>query len=401
MLKLDAETVTKLTLPTKKTDVIYFDQDLGGFGFRLRQRDGGKLRRSWVCQYFTGGRTRRVKLGSFEALTATEARAAARKLLAQVALGADPQAERQAKRAQTATSFATVVGDYLEAKREQLRPASFRIAKLYLAGGSYFAALAAMDVRGIKRSDVAAAIRTIVRKHSTSTAAAARRQLSAFFAWCIAEGLLGDGMNPVDGSHRPDDPRPRERVLEDRELTAIWNACGGEDDMSRIMRLLILTGSRRQEVGGMTWSELSAEGTWTLPAERSKNGREHKLALPPTASNIIASVPRRSRDHLFGDRAGSGFTSWSRGKEDLDRRLAGTVESWRVHDIRRSVATGMADIGIDPHIIEATLNHYSGHRRGVAGLYNRSRYERQVREALARWSAHLVALVEGRLRRAA
>src|SRR5262249_32826191 len=117
---------------------------------------------------------------------------------------------------------------------------------------------------------------------------------------------------------------------------------------------------------------------------------------------IIAAVPRRSRDHLFGDRAGAGFTSWSRGKQDLDRRLGASVRAWRVHDLRRSVATGMADIGIDPHIIEATLNHFSGHRRGVAGIYNRAKYERQIRESLVRWSEHVAELVEGRkLRRAA
>jgi integrase len=401
LVKLDAESVAGFKLPDGKKDVIHFDSELRGFGFRLRQRDGGRLRRSWIVQYFTGGRTRRIKLGSAETLTASEARAAARRLLARIELGDDPQAERQAKRAQAANAFGAVVGAYLEAKQPELRPVSFRIAKLYLAG-SYFNSLQPMDIAAVKRSDVAAAIRTILRKHSTSTAAAARRQLSAFFAWCIAEGLLGDGANPVDGSHRPADPKPRERVLDDSELVAIWHACAGDDDFATIVKLLVLTGCRRQEIGGLSWSELNPDGNWTLPAERAKNGREHSLVLPPAALAIIRAVPRRSRDHLFGDRAGDGFTSWSRGKQDLDRRLGGSVRAWRVHDIRRSVATGMADIGIEPHIIEATLNHYSGHRRGIAGVYNRSRYERAVKAALARWSEHLEGLVEGRnLRRAA
>jgi integrase len=177
---------------------------------------------------------------------------------------------------------------------------------------------------------------------------------------------------------------------------AIWNACG-DDDFGRILRLLILLGSRRQEVGGMRWSELDPDaGTWALPAERSKNGRSHTIALPAPAAAIVNRVPRRNRDHLFGDWAGAGFTSWSRGKVEIDRRLAGTVKPWHVHDARRTVATRMADIGIEPHHIEACLNHYSGHRRGVAGVYNRSSYDRAVKAALARWAEHVLALVEGR-----
>jgi integrase len=225
---------------------------------------------------------------------------------------------------------------------------------------------------------------------------AVRRALSTFFAWSIAEGLLGNGANPVDGSFHPDAPTPRDRVLTNAELVAIWNACG-DDDFGRIIRLLILLGSRRQEIGGMRWSEVDLErGVWTLPAERSKNGRSHTVAMPPAALAIIAEVPRTSRDHLFGDRAGSGFSGWSHCKAAMDRQLAAAVKPWRVHDVRRSLATGMADIGIEPHHIEAVLNHFGGHRRGVAGTYNRSNYEHAVRAALLRWSEHVLALVEGR-----
>jgi integrase len=220
--------------------------------------------------------------------------------------------------------------------------------------------------------------------------------LSAFFSWAIADGLLGNGANPVDGSHRPDDPTPRDHVPTAAELVAIWNACG-DDDFGRIVRLLILLGNRRAEVGGLCWSELDLDaGTWTLPAERSKNHRALTVVLPPRALAIIASVPRTNRDHLFGDRTASGFTSWGGCKLDLDRRLGEAVKPWRLHDLRRAVATGMADLGVEPHHIEAALNHFSGHRRGVGGTYNRSTYERAVAAALARWSEHVLALVEGR-----
>jgi integrase len=365
-------------------------------GCGLRRRGDGGLLRTWTAQYRVGPRTRRVTLGTPEKLTPVQAREAARKVLARVALGDDPQAEKAAKRQQVARTFRSVVANYLEAKQPELRPVSLRITKLYLTG-PYFRSLHTLAVSAITRSDVATCVRAISRKHSTTTAAAARRALSAFFAWIIAEGVMGDRPNPVDGSYRPADPTPRDHVLADAELVAIWNACG-DDDYGRIMRLLILLGSRRQEIGGCAWSELDLDaGTWTLPAERSKNHRPHTISLLAPARAIISSVPQQAgRDHLFGDRAGVGFTSWSYGKVELDRRLAGAVKPWRVHDLRRAVATGMADIGIEPHHIEAALNHFSGHRRGVAGVYNRSSYDRAVATALVRWSEHVLALVEGR-----
>jgi integrase len=253
-------------------------------------------------------------------------------------------------------------------------------------------------VGSVTRAEVAAAVRAIVNKHSGVTAAAARRALSAFFAWTIAEGLLGDRANPVDGSFCPEGPAARDRVLSNDELVAVWRACLGDDNFGKIVRLLILLGSRRQEVGGMRWAELDlGAGVWVLPATRSKNKRQHTITLPPAALDIVRSVPRSERDHLFGDRAGIGFSSWGRSKQQLDHRIAGAVTpAWKLHDLRRTVATGMADLGIEPHHIEATLNHFSGHRAGVAGVYNRSGYERAVATALQRWADHVEHLVSGK-----
>jgi integrase len=394
-LKLDAKTVAALALSKGKAEDFAWDTELEGFGLRLRRRADDGLLRSWVVQYRASGHTRRVTVGGADKISPPQARDAARKLLARVELGHDPQAERASKRQREAQSFKSVVDSYLAAKQPELRPASYRVTKLYLTG-PYFRSLQPFAVTAIARADVAACIRAIAQKHSVSTAAAARRALSAFFAWAIADGLLGDAGNPVDGSYRPADQVPRDRVLGDAELAAIWNAAG-EDDYGRIIRLLILLGARANEVGGMRVSELDLDaGTWTLPAERSKNRRGYTVALPPAALAIIAAVPRTERDHLFGNRADKGFTSWPWHKQELDRRLGETMKPWHVHDIRRTVATGMADIGIEPHIIEAVLNHYSGHRRGVAGIYNRSTYERAVAAALARWDEHVLALVEGR-----
>jgi integrase len=395
-LKLDTKTVAGLALAKGRDEEIAWDTELEGFGLRLR-RGAGALRRTYVAQYRANGRTRRVTLGTAERLTPTQARDGARRILARVSLGHDPQAEKQAKRVAAARTFHTVVDAYLAAKERELRPVSFRVTKLYLTG-PYFRPLHATGLADISHPDIAARLSAITRAHSAHTAAAARRAASALFRWAMEEGWAQS--NPVIGTRRPQEARPRDRVLTDAELVAIWNASDGDDDHSRIIRLLILLGSRRQEIGGMRRSELDlGTSVWVLPAERSKNHRAHTVTLPAAALAIVAAIPRGDRDHLFGHRAGSGFTAWSRGKQELDQRLAGAVQSWRVHDLRRSVATKMADIGIEPHVIEAALNHYSGHRRGVAGIYNRSPYERAVKAALTRWGEHVTALAEGRTSR--
>lgn len=194
------------------------------------------------------------------------------------------------------------------------------------------------------------------------------------------------------GSNKPVEGPPRDRVLADDELAAIWRACG-DDDYGHVVRLLVLTGCRREEIGGLRWIEVDPkERLIRLPAERCKNHRAHDVPLTDLAWSILQEQPVTG-EHVFGRSV--GFGAWSRGKEGLDERLIGKAEPWRLHDIRRTVATRMADLGIMPHVIEAALNHQSGHKRGPAGVYNRSRYEREVRNALALWSDHVRALVEG------
>jgi integrase len=324
----------------------------------------------------------------------------ARKLLAQATLGADPQGERAAKRAQAERTFAKVAGVYLAGKKGELRPGSYRNAKLYLTG-PYFRPLHAMGIGEITHPDIAARLSAIARTHSTHTAASARRAISALFTWSMEEGWCAT--NPVVGTRKPAEAPARERVLSDRELVAIWNACEA-DDFGCIVRLLILLPCRRQEIGGMRQPEFDDfdTGVWTLPGARSKNHRPLTLTLPPAAMEIIRTASRLrfqsrdGRDHLFGIRGGRGYSAWDHAKAALDRRLNGAVAPWRLHDVRRTVATRMADIGVEPHVIEACLNHYSGHRAGIAGVYNRSPYERAVKAALLRWSEHVLALVEGR-----
>jgi integrase len=392
-LKLDTKTVTALALGKAQNEEFAWDTELEGFGLRLRRSSSG-VRRTYVAQYRVKGHTRRSKLGSAEKLTPIQARDAARKILAQVELGHDPQGEKKAQRAQAAHVFRSVVEAYLAVKHGELRPVSYRITKLYLTG-PYFRPLHTMGIAEISHPDIAARLSAIPRNHSANTAAAARRAISALFRWAMEEGWLQS--NPVIGTRKPAEVKPRDRVLSDAEMVAVWKACQ-DDEFGRIVQLLILLGCRRQEVGGLRWSELDLNaGTWRLPEERSKNHRAHTLVLPQLALEIIAAVPRRTgRDHLFGVRGPRGFVAWTASKACLDARLNGGVQPWRLHDLRRTVATRMADIGILPHTIEAALNHQSGHKAGIAGVYNRSLYGREVKAALAQWSEHVLALVEGR-----
>jgi len=396
-MQLTAKNVAALDL-AGKADIIHFDDTMAGFGYRLRTGAGGRVLRSWVAQYRRAGATRRLLIGSAAVLGADQARAAAKKILAKVALGEDPQADRIERRGKDRQALRAVVQEFLAAKMivdedsglAEVRPSTIRELKRYLTG-PYFRPLYSMPIDKVSRRDIASRLVVVSREHGTRVAAQSRVALSGFFVWAMRSGFVE--ANPVTNTPQPQGSEPRERVLNDDELGAIWRACG-DDDYGRIIRLLTLTGCRRQEIGSMAWSEINFDrGSWTLPATRSKNGRAHTLPLMPAMLAIIEKVPRRvSRDQLFGAR-GNGFSTWGPGKRVLDARSG--VTDWIIHDIRRSVATGMANLGTQPHIIETVLNHCSGHRRGVAGIYNKSAYEREVRAAMALWADHVRSIADG------
>lgn len=389
-MKLDAKNVSNLKLDGKN-DAIFFDTALPGFGLRLRL-SGDKVRRSWIAQYRHAGSQRRLLIGNADIVSAEQARIAARKILARVQLGEDPQADRADRREKDQFSFHKVAAEFLAAKRDTVRPRSHFETSRYLTSRLYFKGLHSLAIDKVTRKDIAAHLVAIKRNSGTVTAHAAKAAISAFFSWCLRMGYLES--NPVIGT---EDFKPikRDRVLSDAEIVAVWNACDGNDDYDRIVRLLILTGCRRQEVGGTAWSELDADtGKWIIPKERTKNKQPHMLPLPAAAWGIINDVPSH-RDHLFGTHHGVGFTDWHRAKVTLDAKLDGAVGEWRLHDLRRTVATGMANIGILPHVIEEILNHKSGHKAGVAGIYNRASYEKEKRAALVLWADHVQALASG------
>ena len=214
------------------------------------------------------------------------------------------------------------------------------------------------------------------------------------FAWAIGERTKHLKANPVNGTAKVEEGETRDRVLNDKELVAIWNAAP-KNGYGRIVRLLMLTGQRREEIGGLRWSEINTEKKQIeLQAERTKNSRPHDVPLSQMALDVLGNIPRiRGREQVFGEGEG-GYSGWSRSKGRID--AVAKVKSWRLHDLRRTCATGMADLGIQPHIIEAVLNHVSGHKAGVAGIYNRSAYTSEKRAALELWSNHVQAITSAK-----
>ena len=387
-MKLTATTVRTQSLPAGKSEAIFFDDELPGFGLRLRERGS----RSFVFQYKLGAKQRRMALGTATALNLAGVRKTAEKLYARVKLGQDPasdKAEAQAKAVQTFKALAT---EYLDEKRPKLRPRTFPDLERHLLKHSKM--LHELQLAKIGRADIAAVIASVTKNSGAVTANRVHTSLSGFFAWAMVSGKADS--NPVGGK-KPHKEQSRDRVLAPDELRTIWNALGS-DNFGAIIKLLALTGQRAGEIAGLRWSE-TIDDAIVLPGERTKNHRPHIVPLSEPAAAIIAAQPRRGeRDLIFG-RGANPFSGWSNCKERLDARLAengNTLAHWTPHDLRRSFATGMADIGVAPHVIEAVLNHASGHKAGMAGIYNRSTYTREKKIALDRWAEHLMAIVEGR-----
>jgi integrase len=242
---------------------------------------------------------------------------------------------------------------------------------------------------------------------SEARARALHAALSAFFGWLQRQRRVTN--NPVAGISKPSAPAARERYLSHKEIQLLWKACDtvGEP-FSSIFRLLLLLGQRLNEVAGMRRDELSHDGTtWNLPGDRTKNKRPHTVPLPPLAQAIIAAIPGHHQI-IFSTGKQKGETptppsGWNRAKRELDaamlaiarkeRGADATIPYWRLHDLRRTAVTGMAELSIRPDVIELIVNHVSGARGGIAGVYNRSELMDERRVALTRWAAQVAGIV--------
>jgi integrase len=246
--------------------------------------------------------------------------------------------------------------------------------------------------RSLDRAVVVRVLDGLAKDGKAAMAGAAARYGGALFGWTVKRGTLAS--NPFERVPVAPTVR-RDRVLSDGEIRSVWRATEGPGPFNAIVRALLLTGQRREEVSGLTSSELDPGlSAWTLPGTRSKNSKPHIIPISAQMETLLRAQPCVSGTDLVfpGDR--SVFSGWSKSKARLDRRSG--VSGWTLHDLRRTAATGMAELGTAPHVIEAVLNHASGHKAGVAGIYNQARYASEMRRALNLWGAHVVAIVEGR-----
>jgi integrase len=327
--------------------------------------------------------------------------AEAKKLLSQVGLAVDPAVEKATRRADASLTFGSLLDGYLKLQQGRLRPSTYRETERYLR--TVWVPLHGLPISKITRGAIAARLAAL-EGSAPVAASRARAALSAFFSWAMRRGHAD--ANPVINSYRPERVATRDRVLTDGELVEIWRGCR-DDDFGRIVKLLILTGQRREEVGAMAWQELDiAKAQWSLDGARTKNKLPHLVPLSEAALSVLSGVEVRvGRDLLLGDGDGP-FSGWSRAKANLDGRLQKAREEaapdlkpmplWRLHDLRRTTATRLADLGVQPHVVEAVLNHISGARAGVAGIYNRAAYTKEKTAALALLGEHVTHLVQAR-----
>lgn len=386
-MRLNRTIVKSLVLPKDLPYQIVWDDSLPGFGVKVNPTS-----KVWVVQYRVDGKSRRETLGRTETVSLEAAREAAKTTLARVQLGANPHAERQEAQARRSLTLGKVIKRYLSLSEGRLKPRSYEEVKRHLE--KHWAPLHELPIQSLNRSLISEHLQTLAQNNGPIASNRARAALSAVFSHALSMGLVDQ--NSVVGTIRPGNELQRDRVLTPFEIRSIC-ASLKSNDYGCIVKILLLTGQRREEVGDMRWSELNfEERLWVLPRERTKNKRAHEVPLSAAAVILLQQIPRmHGRDFVFGARD-NGFSGWSKSKTFLDRDIKAqksAIVDWRLHDLRRTAATGMADLGVAPHIVEAVLNHVSGSRAGVAGIYNRASYREEKRDALDRWADYLHSIV--------
>ena len=368
---------------------------------RLIVQPSGKM--SWSARYSILGEDRRLTIGPYPGIGLADARKRAIAAVGQVASGSDPAAEKaEAEKAAKdalkagpadAELVESVVAEFIARyAKPNLRSwpelqRKFERDVIPLWGGRRLADIGKADVH-----------RVLDRINDRGSAVSANRTFAAvrkLCRWAVERGIID--RNPTEGLRRPTKERTRDRVLSSAELALVWKAADRiTATYAQVIRVLILTGQRRDEVGGMRWDEIDlATKTWAIPAGRVKNSRAHAVPLSDPVIAIIKAQPRVS-DLVFS--VGKAPSSWSRAKRHLDDLVAELndgelISPFVIHDIRRSVASGMARIGVAPHVVEKLLNHTSGTFGGVTGVYQRHSYADEVKAALAAWAVEIERVV--------
>ena len=392
--------------------------------YLIVQPSGAK---SFAVRYRWVGKPRKLTLGAFPTINLETARDLGGKALRAAAEGRDPAAEKKAVKTDAAKAEVEVVRrqrDLFEnVSREFIqrhamksnRPSTWRETSRILGlrptpddpavlvdiGGDVMSAWKGRRIQDISKRDVIALLDTVNDRGSHIMANRVLSAVRKLFNWSLARDLIQ--VSPCTMVPPPSQERSRDRVLTDEELRIVWNAADGDGwPFGPLVKLLILTGQRLAEVGEMCWSEVDLEGKlWTLPAERVKNAARHEVPLSDAAIEILAALPRikTTKGFVFTTRRDAAVSGYSRAKDRIDAAItAGAADAqmdhWTFHDLRRTMASGMARLGIQIPVVEKILNHTGGTFRGVVGVYQRYSFAEEKKQALQAWSNFVVATVE-------
>jgi integrase len=393
--------------------VTYWDTNLPGFGVRVSP----KGRRTWVAIYqVKGGKAVMESLGTAAIIPKVgDARDRARASILKAHDGIDPRAERvrqsvaaQAEIAAQALTFRKLATRYLDLYVDlNCKPSTAREAKRLLGRAADFFT-DDKPARDITESDIVDLVSAPPRKGGSTNGLSEATNLLGVVKRCLKWGRKT--INPdtrqryleINVAAEVDRPlrhkRSRERVLSDEEIVAFWAGCHELGwPFGVIFQLMLATAQRRNEVAGLRWSELDLEGrVWHLPGSRTKNSRPHDVHLSDLALGIIQALPRfvpspGRPDFMFSITGNAPVNGFAYAKSNLDEFMP--TPGWRLHDLRRTVTTGMARLKVEPHIADKVLNHQSGTISGVAAVYNRFAYLDERKEALEVWGRFLAGLV--------
>ena len=358
--------------------------DLGYPGLALRIGHGGA--KSFEMFYRVGGKLRRETIGRWPGVSLAGARESWRKAREAIARGEDPARRGKAP----AMLFESVVEEWVRRDQSKNKPSS-----LYQVTRSLevdlLPAWRGKRVDEITKRDVIELLDSIADRGAPIMARRVQAYVRRFFRWCIERDILKT--DPTAGMARVGNGKSRERVLSDEELAKVWGAVS-DGPYGSATRLLVLTGARREEITRLRWSEIDGDSI-KLEGNRTKTGAPHIIALSKAAQALLASIARiADSDFVFTGSGKKPLAAWSRPKILLD--AASGVTNWRIHDLRRTVATGMQKLGISLQVTEAVLGHTSGSRGGIVGVYQRHDYAAEKRAALEAWGEYVTALVDGR-----
>ena len=385
-IKLSKRVIEELE-PMEK-DQFYWDTGITGLALKVTP----KGKKTFLVQYRPGGRgtpTRKMFIGPFGEVTFHKAQTEAKRILGLRAEGRDPAFEKQqAKHRAISNRFSDVASDFLTKHVSQNRTAdeTARILKRDV--------LPKWGKRGIHeigKRDVNDLLDAVVARGSHVMANRLLAVLRKLFNWSVSRGIIT--ASPCEGLSAPYREKARDRVLSDEELVAIINTAkqmGGAFGV--IIKMLILTAQRRNEVSEMTWDELDLDNNqWEIPSSRTKNEKPHTVHLSDQAAAVVSDISGIG-SFVFTSNGKTPFSGFSKSKKRLNR--LSEVSEWRLHDLRRTVTSGMAKLGIAPHIADKILNHQSGTISGVAAVYQRHEFLDERKTALNAWGNYVQSLLD-------